>query len=345
MFSSSVKLIERIGLSQEPEPILKTKAFCLTDDGIFIIPDYQAGNVKVYEKNGGTLEWVNTIGRKGYGPGEFSRPSFCFYNKTENKFAVMDTGTRKIFIYYRNGRIDFERIGEFFCRRLGDDIQLQGNRLFISGYLPDPDGNPYDFYYIDLTNNQTTFLLPSYLKYGLNSSREYENQFRKERGIPAVGINGWFDIYRDDAYFVWEGNLKIIKLNIVSREINRNPFGTQPPHYIKPYASQELIDSRRKRNLKLHLSEKAKMSYVRSIFVNSSYVLVIYEGPNNQGNASSFRVQFYTLDGDFIKEAPLPGQPDRRMWLDKDKHILYSLSGKSSNQGKRYYFIKYEVQE
>lgn len=346
MFSGNIKLIERVGISQEPEPLLKTKAFCLTDDGIFIIPDYQAGNVKVYEKNGGVLECVNTIGRKGYGPGEFSKPSSCFYNKTENKFAVIDIGTRKIFIYYRTGRIDFERIGEVYCKKLGDDIQLIDNRLFISGHFPDPDGRPYDFYYIDLTNDQKTFLLPAYFKYSLNSFPEYEKQYREKKHIQSIGINGWFDIYRDDAYFVWEGSLEIIKLNIASGEIAPNPFGMQTPHYVKPYASPGLVESRRKRDLKIYESERMKMSYVRNIFVNSRYVMVIYEGPFNRGNASNFRIQFYTLDGDFIRELPIQAQPGSIMYFDKNRNILYSLIGKSPNKGDRtYYFNIYEIYE
>lgn len=346
LLSNNIKLIERIEISPEPEPLLKTHSFCVTDDGIFIVPDYQAGNIKVYEKNGKILECVNTIGRKGYGPGEFSKPSICFYNNDENKFGVMDIGIRKIFIYYRIGRIDFERIDEVFCRKLGDDIQLQGNRLFIAGYLPDPGGNPYDFYYIDLTNNQTTFLLPSYYKYGLKSLREYENQFRKKTDFHSIGINGWFDIYRDDAYFVWEGNLKIIKLNIVSKEITPDTFGIQPLHYVKPYASQELIESRRKLDLKRHLGEKTKMSYVRDIFVSSKYVLLIYEGPTSQDNTANSWLQFYTLDGNFINELPIPGRPNWIMHFDKEGNFLYSLISQSLDENSfDYHLIKYAIYE
>jgi hypothetical protein len=349
LFGVNIKFLKKIEISQEGEPLLKPKAFCLTDDGIFIITDYGAGNIKIYEEvvedNRELLRQVKIEGRKGYGEGEFSKPSFCFYDKNESKFGVVDFGIRKIFIYDRMGRIDFTRVKEISCWKPGSDIKLIGNRLFISGYLPDPDGKPYDFYYIDLKKDQKIFLLPAYLKYGLNSFQEYEIQYREKSDISVIGINGFFDIYRDDAYFVWEGNLKVIKLNFVSGDIDQVHFGMQPPHYVKPYASEKLIDSRRKRDIKMHESERMKMSYVKNIFTSSKYVLVIYEGPVNQGTATNFWLQLYTLDGDFIKEVPIQGQIDNKMWFDKDKHILYSLSGKLVEDVDHYFVLKYAIHE
>ena len=199
IFGFNLKLLEKIGLSYKQKSLLKTGHFCITDDELFIIPDYQEGNIKVYEKNEQVLKLVKIIGRKGYGPNEFARPALCFYNKDENKFGVMDQGIRKIFIYDRIGRIEFKRIKEVSCLRGACDIQLVNNRLFISGFIFGPNGNPYDFYSVDLTNDQTFFLLPSSVKYDLASNNEYRNQYRDKCAI--------FDIYQDDAYFVWAGNL------------------------------------------------------------------------------------------------------------------------------------------
>ena len=284
------------------------------------------------------LELVRTIGRKGYGSEELSKPTFCFYDKEGQRLVVLDHGIRKIFIYDRIGRTDFNRVKEFSCWRAADEIQLIGNRLFISGYADGPNQESYEFYYIDITNDQTTFLLPSSRKFGLNSTPGREVQAMENRDIPAIGARGWFDIHRDDAYYTWEGNLKIFKLNIVSGDITPEPFGTQSPHYIKPYPSLELLEARSKRDMNLVRKEKARMSYVRNIFTTSKYVLAIYEGPTE----SNFRMQFYSLDGDFIKEVPIPAQPDRRMWFDKDK-FLYSLTGPPSSKGAEYSLLKYEI--
>ena len=342
----NVKLIERIEISLENRPLINPLDFCVTDDELFLLPDFEAGNIKVYEISGNLLKLVTTIGRKGYGPDELSKPTFCFYNKEESRFGVIDYGIRKIFIYDRMARIDFKRIKEISCWRAGYDIKLEGNKLFISGYMPDSNENPYDFYYIDLENDQTTPLLPSYLKYGLNSPHDYEIKYRGKLDIPAIGIKGWFDIHRDDAYFMWEGNLKVIKLNVVSGEIHPKSFGMKPPHYIKPYASENLLRFRGPQHLNLAGVERKKMSYVRNIFVSSKYVLVIYEGPIKQDSGANFWLQFYTLDGDNIKEVPIPGAPDHKMWFDKDRDIIYSLCGNKTNtSGEEYFILKYKIVE
>ena len=346
IWGQNVKLIEKIKFSPDTELPLKPKAFCVTEDEVFIIPDYQAGNIKIYERNEKFLELVNKIGRKGYGPDEFSRPAFCFYNKNESKFVVLDFGIRKIFIYDRIGRIDFKRVNEVSCWEGATDIKLIESKLFVSGNITDSKKEHYGLYYIDLTKEekaQKKFLLPAYLKYGLKSSSDFRKRFIEKLEIPAIGTKAWFDILEDHAYVVWEGSLKVNKLNIVSRIIY--PFGMhQPSHYVKPDA-KKLLDSYRKGDFNQSRIKKKGMSYVRNIITsltNPKYVLVIYEVPGNKGSASNFRVQFYTLDGDFKREVPIEGRIDPRMWFDKDKSILYSLP-ESSPPMARYFILKYKI--
>ena len=336
-------------ISQSQSPLPDVWDFCVTDDEMVIIPDYRAGNLKIYGKiidnEKESLRQEKIIGQRGYGLDEFLRPTLCYYDEVGEKLAVMDHGIRKIFIYDRIDRTDFKRLKdkEIPCWRGGSDIKLVGNRIFISGYTSDPNKSHYDFYYIDLTNNETTYLLPSYLKFGIESSRQFETQFLEKYEIPSIGVKGFFDIHEDDAYYIWEGNLKIIKLNFVSGEIAPTPFGTQPPHYVKPYKSQELREGFLKGNKSLHI--KAKMSYVRNIFVSEKYVFVIYEGPANQENAANFRMQFYAMDGNFIKEESILNNPTHKMWFDKNKSILYSLSSKTGGNGQDYYVLKYKISE
>jgi hypothetical protein len=344
----NIKFLEQLEISQEGESLLKPKAFCITDDGIFIIPDYEAGNIKIYEKvvedNKELLRKVKIVGRKGYGKDEFVRPGFCFYNKSENKFVVLDFGIKKIFIYDRIGRIDFKRVKEVSCWDGAYDIKLIDNWLFVSGYTTAPNERHYDFYYIDLTNNQTTYLLPSSDKFELSSTSpsDFETKYLKKH-IPVVGIKGFFDIYRDDAFFVWEGNLKVIKINIESGELAPQPFGMRPPHYVKPYTTENMINWKREGEDNLIENEKAKMSYVKNIFVSSRYVMVIYQGSVNQGNALSFWMQFYTLDGDFINEVNISDQLDWRMWFDKDTQILYSFKEELSKKDGKFFILKYKI--
>jgi len=341
--AGDIKFIERIEIPGEPQPLINPWDFCVTEDGLFLIPDYGAGNIKIYERNADVLKLSKIIGQKGVGSDDFSRPTYCLYDKEGNKFGALDIGLRKIFIYARIDRLEFKRVQEVPCWHGGTDILLSQDKLFVSGYATDTNENPYDFYFIDLRDDQTTFLLPSYFKYGLKSLSEYEIQYRMNSGIKAIGIKSFFDIQEDYAYFVWEGNLKITKVNIVSREIASMPFGTNPLYYIKPFASTRLLEGYRK-NFKLMQSEKAKMSYVRNIFANKKFLFVISEGPAS-ANASNFKIQFYTLDGVFLKETPMPGMTHYRMWFDKDKSVLYSLSSELSGKALKYFILTYKISE
>ena len=141
VISKSIHLIERIEFSSKSALPISPWDFCVTDDELFIIPDYRAANIKVYQKYEKYLELVKTIGKKGYGRDGLVKPTFCFYNKEESKFGVMDIGIRKIFIYDRIGRIDFRRTKEVLCLEGATDIQLKDDRLFIAGYKV--DRNPH----------------------------------------------------------------------------------------------------------------------------------------------------------------------------------------------------------
>ena len=66
LLGQGVKLIEKIKFSPETELPLKSIAFCVTEDEVFIIPDYQAGNIKVYEINGKYLELIKIYQKHPY---------------------------------------------------------------------------------------------------------------------------------------------------------------------------------------------------------------------------------------------------------------------------------------
>jgi hypothetical protein len=107
--------------------------------------------------------------------------------------------------------------------------------------------------------------------------------------------------------------------------------------------SEKLREAFDNRDPQLTEKEREKMSFVSKIFVNSDYVLVIYKGPAKEGNSSNFILQLYNLQGRYLGEAPIPGQPGERMSFDKDKNILYSLSRDSSNRIARYFIAKYFI--
>jgi hypothetical protein len=335
----SIKLQKKIEISPGLELVPKSQVFCVTEDDLLILPDQQAGNIKIYEKKGNVLELTKTLGRKGDAPGEFLEPKFCYYNKDKDnvKLGVMDFGAKKIFIYDIIGRTEFELVMEVPCQEYVTDIQIQGDKLFVSGFKADKDLNPYDLYYISIPSDQTTFLLPSFYKYGLTSIEEYKSKYPQKTDIENIGLYARFDVYDENVYFVWEGDLRIIKINVKKKRFDF--FGEKPLHYVQPYPSEKPPEGQGKENFNITPGESVKMSFVRDIFVNSKYVLVIYEGPAIQNEVSNSWLQFYTVNGDFINEVRMRGNPGPGMWFDKDKDILYSFS----NEKGKFYILKYKI--
>lgn len=342
LFGVKVELIGEIKIPTEPEPIKKTFSFCVTEDELFIIPDYEAGNIKIYEKMGASLELVNTIGQKGFGEDNLGEPAYCFYDKDEQKFGFIDYGRRKIFLYDRIGRIKFKRSYEAFCLRLGNDIHLIKDKLLISGYREGDDGKPYDLYSINISHGINTFLLRTYQKYGLKPVDENTAILLKK----SIGMNGWFDVQGNDVYYLWEGDLRIIKLNIESNEwVAFTP--KVECNYVKPKVSMDILDYRLKRDFKAAKQERDKMYLAKGIFTSNKYVIVVYQLPINQTKIdANLWLQFYTLDGGFLSESPLSakeGAPTSRMWFDKNKEILYSLSSQSDGNGENYFVLTYKI--
>ncbi len=337
LFGVNVEYVGKLNVSAKPA-LLMPWSFCVTEDGLFIIPDKEAGDIKIYEKVGETLEYIKTIGRKGFGPGELVYPAYCSYNKKESKFLVMDIGQRKIFVYDRIGRTDFKRDKEIYCLRLGEDVQLidGSDKLIISGYKESPQGIAHELYSTNIKDGSLDFLLPSYHKYGLALGDENKEDSLKR----ALGVRGWFDVQGEDIYFVWEGDLRITKLNINTK--TTQVFGPKVSTKYKSPADivDTLLDIRSQGKFHQYSSEKSRRSFVRNIFTRSEYLFVVYEGPGK----SKFFLQFYTLNGDFIKEVPISHQPDRRMWFDKDKGILYSLADNTNENKNDYFILKYKIQ-
>jgi hypothetical protein len=68
-------------------------------EGRIFVLDYKETNIKVFDKSG---KHVNTIGRKGQGPGEFQRPS-QIYLTPQKEILVNDTGARQLHFFSLNG--------------------------------------------------------------------------------------------------------------------------------------------------------------------------------------------------------------------------------------------------
>jgi hypothetical protein len=301
-------------------------SFCVTDDGFFLIPDQKIGYIKIFEKDGEYLKLVKKFGRNGNEDDEFDKPAYCFYNQYEDKFGVVDIRIKSVFIFDRLNKSDFKLIKKIRAESYNMKLGSAGKRLIVSGYITDKEENSYELYSINPNDpKQKEYLLSSPEKYGL-SENEYQIEYFQKRTLPAIGIRSFIDVQGNDVYFVWEGKLRIIKIDIKTGE--QTSFGhlknqrSKMPNYIEPYASKALLDARRNKDFTKTRKERFNMSLVRDIFATPRHVIVVYEGPN----VSNFRMQMYTLEGKFLGDKPILGKPGRTMYFDKDSYTLYSLS-------------------
>lgn len=328
-----IKLSEKV-LLQFP------RSFCVTEDNLVLVVDFKAGDVKIYNSRG---EFVKTLGRKGYGPNEFAQPYFCSY--TNRKLIISDTGQRRIFFYDRKDKFDFVRTKEIIPPSIGFQFSLNNNKLYITGHTHDKDNKPNEFYMIDLKKtNHYTYFLPGQLKFGFKSIEEYNTKLLRKPELSVIGTRAQFDIHGNFAYYFWEGDLKIFRINLKTKDIET--FGEKGPDYIKPYASKKLIEAFKTRQFALIRKERKKMNYVKNIFTTQKHVLLIYEVFDKNHDEPGYMIQFYTLDGNFVKEQRIPGKVSWVMFFDKQKNVLYSKGFKEDEKfNYTHYILKYTIHE
>ncbi len=338
-FSIEIDLKSKIKLSEKVLLQLPI-SFCVTEDEAFLVVDFKAGDVKIFN-NKGELEKV--LGSKGAGPNEFNQPLFCDYNN--RKFIIPDAGQRKIFFYDKIGKFNFERTREIQYASIGDDIQLKENKIYMAGSKISEDGKYYSLYSFDLDGiGNHIYFLPAYLKFSLASENEFKTEYLKKPNLTAIGVMGRFDIQSNFAYYVWEGDLKIFKINLNTKEITT--FGKKMPHYVKPYTTQKLINAFFNMEGNYVQKERSKMSYVRQIFTTKKHVILLYTVPVKDGSGYDFMVQTYKMDGSFVEESKFPGKELDTIWFDKENSILYALALETVKEtDESYHILRYTIHD
>lgn len=322
------------------DPMAKLKStpdsFCVTEDKIFLIPDYHSGKVKLLSENKNSLNYIKELGSDDIGKERMLNPTYCFYNQKVGRLGVIDDGARWLFIFARNGKVDFKLVKNIECKMLGYDIDFSGDgkQLIISGNVSDKGNMGFGLYSINLETGNIDYLLPSYQKYNLENDAKYRLEYYTNQTLPAIGIKAFFDISGDEIFFVWEGKLRIIRINIRSKTTML--FGHETKFYTKPDGAR-LAGYYKKEDFGTAFAKRKEYTYVRNIFSTSMHVFVVYETAKS---ASMFRLQTYTLDGKYLSDILIPGKPGHQMWFDKEKHELYALAQDGNVKGK-YEILKY----
>lgn len=330
--------------------------FCTTGDGLIIIPDKDAGNIKIFKESGKYLTLETTIGRKGFGENELYEPAYCFYDSKAAKLGVMDLERRSVVLYdHTENRLEFKKSGELMCPRLGYDVQLWQSELVISGDRS-PNDKSYPEYSLfsvdangiasfgtaDLSDNIDRLILPSHRAYGLHDADQFEKFYS---GVGKIGRKFWFDI--DDngiAYVVYEGSPAVIKVNLSTNAIS--PFISAQKklslsgfkHFVTPRVSPEMENAFNTGNAKTVAHLRNKMSYIKDLIVTTGHLLLLYTDYLIFEDKSTLRLRIYSLKGDFVNDVLLEGNPTWRVGFDKNNEILYSIAGEKG----KFYLLRYK---
>lgn len=335
--------IEYIGKARFSDEVLLQfpSSFSVTEDGTLLVLDFKADDVKIYRQNG---DFVKLLCRKGYGPNEIADPTFCHYSN--KKFIVYDNGQRKIFIYEKKGKFDFERVKEIYSLDGGFDYYLEKDRLYISGNKDNKANEPFALYSIDIRekSGDNQYFLPAHLKVGLNSIDEFRLKYYRSIDIAAIGYKGRFDVFGGHAYYCWECDLKVFKIDLKTGTIST--FGEKKTHYVKPHLSKRLENAWKTMNGKTIYEERAKMSYVWQILTTNKHVVLIYNLPIKPNESrQTYMVQFYTHAGDFVTELKMPGKSGPTLFLEKNSGLLYTIVREDieGGQDEDFYLYKYKL--
>jgi len=341
IFGQEIQLSETIKVDPKANLKVNPRSFCVTEDKAFIFPD-QDGKIKIFGKNERSLKFIKASG-PNFGIETLIRPMYCFYSRNEALLGVIDYEVRKVFIFNRPKKEYFTSMKVIDCPKLGYDMEFAGDgeQLIISGYLTDKENNPFDLYSINIRTRKISYLLPSYQKYNQKNAEDYVIEYYRKQTLPAIGIKAFIDIQGDDAYFVWEGELRIIKLNLHSRETK--VFGKKTPYYTKPDGAK-LSYSYLRGDFETTWKERKTMAYVRNIFATPRHVFLVYEtGKSDKSNVSTFMLQRYSPEGNYITEDSIPDNPGAQMWFDKESYELYAFSKQSDSNNGEFTILKYKI--
>jgi len=319
-----VEKIATIPLDQSSVIIQRSSVFCVTEEEDFIFPDSKAGDIKIFNNKGKLLKvW----GSRGDGPNEFRRPTYCDYQKPY--FMLMDWGSRKLSVYKKENQFKFTKLSENLVLALAYDIKfITPEKILVSGYNEDSNKIGHDLYFFYPQSGKIEFLLSSYEKYGYSSQKKYENEFLKK--IAPIGISGYCDYMGKYIFFAWEGSLKILKINMETKNIQS--FGEMTKNYRPAIVTPRLSKLYNERADKELDAEMQKLSYVTGIFTDDDFVALTYANYEKDVEGWQTIVQFYTPDGKYLQETILPGGINSASLSDpsfcyvKETNTLYYLS-------------------
>jgi len=339
VYGIKVEKLSEVVLDQKKEIIQRGWLISVNDSEYLYLIDQKASNLKLYDKMG---HFVDTVKKKGYGPQEIARPLAIDYRK--GILAVGDAGKNQLNLYKVNetGLNEFKDIKG---SNLGFDIRLIGNVLFIAGFKADLQGTIYGLYCLDLDTEKTDYLVTLDCCYGFSSKKELMAKIMEETNI--IGRLCYLDADERDAFICWQGDLNVLAVNLETKKIAS--FGNKTKNYIKPKVTQKMIELYKTRSSQLDI-EYHQYSYLTGLFVDKAFIAVLYANYREEIPGWQTFIQFYTRNGQFIKEEELPGAinnddyPMKSFFYSPDTDNLYFLKKTIDKElNDVYSLIKYRI--
>ena len=335
--SVEIKALRKISLSQDNDILIeRANSFIVTVDKRILVVDSKAANIKIFDMTG---KRVKVFGKKGMGPDEFVRPRESTY--LEPFVSIMDYGRNMIFIYKRKGLDSLEFIHKFLNLNLGYDFCfLDDQNLLIAGDKRDNNRRLYCLYKYNFRKDQYDFILPSNVAYGYTSIKQFMKDWYDN--LPHIGTYQFFDVSDDSIFFVWTGDIKIIKIDRKTRKLTY--FGNKTENFIKPTSTPAIEKAFKQRDHRQIYVLRRQMSYIRHVFVsNNRYVGVVYVGPFKDDLLKVFLL-LYTTGGDFIKEVELLNAKASHhyeiyFYFSKNDNLFYILDTETSKDFNQFYKI------
>jgi len=347
-YSIKVNYMGNVVLNEKGDNFIQEPtSFFVTEDNYIYIFDAKASNLKIYKDDG---RFIKTFGRYGLGPDEFIRPAFGTYRK--GVIVINDLKRDHLFIYKRVGNNSLKFIKKIFFNGIDNDMHFYGgNKLLLAGLNSDKNrkGNPaYGIISFDILRNKISYILYLSTCFGFESQKELDEKIIN--GLISLVPAGYVDFIKDDIFYVYAGDIRIIRFNERTKKIST--FGKKTEGYIKPYVTKEIINSSAmfggNSNKRKELINK--MSFVLKLFTaGDKKVFIFYTKYNKKVKNSELFFQCYDINGKFIKEFKMNeindfSNSDIIFYFKKETMMLYAIKTEiNSNFNQRFLLFKYRL--
>lgn len=302
------RLVGQVELTGKEDLIGSLGVLAVTEDEWFVISDPKDTNIKLFDAAG---KFVKSWGRKGQGPGEFETIGVMSYKKPF--LIVPDSSRRAVQIFERKAPSDFQRIYHITNIPVSDPrrrFDIYKDNLLVDEVIKDKQGIAYHLYLKGMTSSDPILIMPWAIRYGMDTKDDF---MAKHSAFAELGLGmSFFDVVGDDAYYAWEGEMRIIKINLKSKTWAF--FGKETKNYIRPDLSDR----------QSHRPAEGRYSRIFGVYADESKVLLGFANPNPDWKRLKVFFQVYDLNGVFLGEIPFS---DSAEFADILRYVYHRQSG------------------